>query len=174
MDILQYIFLLHFVSLRTSPPASGTSQPPDNLNPSGPREGIPVYDGSNEVHIVIDLPYTPQFSSNGDLMEDSKKDPELEEHQLDHDYESAKIGASDNSFNSGRELGDMFGLDYNLSRDHQIDLYYMLTSEIDYFLSPHVYSIASWIDEFCTGYNIAYSQIGLSDCVDQSHLLLGM
>jgi len=59
MDILQYIFSLHFVSPIPSPPALSTPQPLDNPKPSGPREGIPVSDGSNEVHIAIDLPNRP-------------------------------------------------------------------------------------------------------------------
>ena len=55
MDILQYIFSLDFVSLPPSPLALSTPQPLGKLKPSEPREGIPVSDGSNEVHIVIDL-----------------------------------------------------------------------------------------------------------------------
>jgi len=42
----------------------------------------------------------------------------------------------------------------------------MLISQIDYFMSPHVYSIASWIDKFYAGYDIVYSWTGLFDCVD--------
>ena len=34
-------------------------------------------------------------------MEDSKKDPELEEHEFDHDESNADIGASGNNFESG-------------------------------------------------------------------------
>ena len=123
MDILYYIFSLHFVSPPTSPRASGTPQSPDNAKPSGPTERIPVPDGSNEVQIVIDLPNTPQFSFYGDLMEDPEKDPKLEEHQLDHDDENAEIGTSENSFNSGGESRDEFALDNDPSRDHYIDLY---------------------------------------------------
>ena len=51
-------------------------------------------------------------------MEDSKKDPELEEQQLDHNDENAEIGASDNSFNSGREPRYQSDLYYDPSRDH--------------------------------------------------------
>ena len=53
----------------------------------------------------MDLPDTPQFSANGDLMEDSEKDPKLEEYKLDHDDENIEIGISDNSFDSGGEPG---------------------------------------------------------------------
>jgi len=59
MDNLQYIFSLHFVSPPPSPPAPSTAQPLDRPKPSGPREEISISDGSNEVHIVIDLPGTP-------------------------------------------------------------------------------------------------------------------
>ena len=76
-------------------------------------------------------------------MEDSEKDPELERHQLDHDHENAEIGALDNSFNSGGEPENESDLYYNPFGDHSIDLYYMLTAQIDYFLSPHVYSITN-------------------------------
>jgi len=58
MDILQYIFSLHFVSPPPSPAILGASLPPDNQKPSGPTKGIPVSDGSNEVHIIVDLPDT--------------------------------------------------------------------------------------------------------------------
>jgi len=67
----------------------------------------------------------------------------LEEHQLDHDHKNAEIGTLGNSFDSGGEPADESDLDYDSSRDPYIDLYYMLTSQIDYLLSPHVYSIAS-------------------------------
>jgi len=59
MDILQYIFSLHFIYSPPSPPTPSNPQPPDNSKPSEPREGILVSDGSNEIHIVIDLPDTP-------------------------------------------------------------------------------------------------------------------
>jgi len=59
MDILQYIFSLHFVSSTPLLPAPSTPQPPDNPKPSRPRERISVSDGSNEVQIVIDLAHTP-------------------------------------------------------------------------------------------------------------------
>jgi len=58
MDILQYIFSLHFVSPPPSLPAASTPYPPDNAEPSELREGIRLFDGSNEVHIVTDLPNT--------------------------------------------------------------------------------------------------------------------
>ena len=74
---MQYIFSLHFVSPPPSPPAPSTLQPPDNPKPSRPREGILISDGSNEVHIVIDLPDTPYFRPDGDLIEDPKKNPEM-------------------------------------------------------------------------------------------------
>ena len=51
-------------------------------------------------------------------MEDSEKVPEFKEHQLDHYDKNAKMGTSDNSFNSGRELGDESALDYDPSSDH--------------------------------------------------------
>jgi len=51
-------------------------------------------------------------------MEDSKNDPELEEHELDHDDENAEIDASDNSFDSGGGLGVESDLDYDPYRDH--------------------------------------------------------
>ena len=66
-------------------------------------------------------------------MGDLEKDPELEDNPLDHDDENAKIGASNNGFDLARCLG-MSDLDYDPSRDHYIDLYYMLTSQIDYFI----------------------------------------
>ena len=138
MDILQYIFSLHIVSPTSSPPVLSTPQPPDNPKSLGTRVGIPISEGSNEVHIVVDLHDTPQFNSYCDLMGDSEKDPELEEHQLDHDDENAIIGALNNNFDLGREPGDESDLDYDPSRDHQIPLYYMLTSKIDYFISDRV------------------------------------
>ena len=95
-------------------------------------------------------------------MEESEEDPELEDHQLDHDDGNAKIGASDNSFDLDKEPGDESNLDYDPSRDHQIDLYYVLTSQIDYVLSLYVYSIASQINEFCAGYYIACIQLDRS------------
>ena len=75
MDILQYIFLLHIVSPTPSPPAPSTPQPLDNPKSYETRVGFPIYEGSNAVHIVINLPDTPKFSSDCDLMGDSKKDP---------------------------------------------------------------------------------------------------
>ena len=106
--------------------------------------------------------------ANGDLIEDSEKDPELKELQLDYDDENAEIGVSDNSFDQRQVPGDESDLNYDPSGDHQIDLHFMLTTQIDYRLSPHVYSIPAWIDEFCAGYDIVYSQTDLSNCVDQS------
>jgi len=44
-------------------------------------------------------------------MEDSEKNPELKEHQLDHDEENAEIGALDNSFDSDGEPRDEYDLD---------------------------------------------------------------
>ena len=41
-----------------------------------------------------------------------------EERQLDHDNETAEIGALDNNFNSGGEPRDESDLDYDPSRDH--------------------------------------------------------
>jgi len=90
-------------------------------------------------------------------MEHSEKDPEMKGHQLDHDDENTEIGALDNSFDSDEVPMDESDLDYDPSRDHYIDLYYMLRSQMDYFLSPHVYSMTSLIDEFCADYDIAYS-----------------
>ena len=125
-----------------------------------------------------DIPEVVECSSDDELIEDleqdPEEDPELREHQLDHHAEDVELGISDNSFDSGEEPGDESDLDYDPSRDDWIDLYYMLTSQIDYFLSPHVYSIASWIDKFCAGYDIAYSQTGLFNYVDQSRHLLGI
>ena len=69
-------------------------------------------------------------------MGDLKKAPELEEYQLGHDDENPEIGASDNSFNSSGEPRGESDLDCDPSRDHSIELYYILTSQIDYFLSP--------------------------------------
>ena len=59
IDILQYIFSLHFTSPPPSPLALSNLQLPDNLKPSEPRERIPLSDRLNEVHIVIDLPDKP-------------------------------------------------------------------------------------------------------------------
>ena len=58
MDILQYIFSLHFVSPPPSAPAPSNPQLPDNPKPSEPRKGILTSNGPNEVNIVIDLPDT--------------------------------------------------------------------------------------------------------------------
>ena len=59
MDILQYIFSLHIVSPTPPPPASSIPQLPDNQKSSKTRAGIPISEGLNEIHIVIDLPNAP-------------------------------------------------------------------------------------------------------------------
>ena len=51
-------------------------------------------------------------------MEDSEKDPELEEHHLGRDDENAEIGALENNFVSSGEPGVKYDLDYDPSRDH--------------------------------------------------------
>ena len=72
------------------------------------------------------------------LWKTQRRNHKWEDHQLDHDDENVEIGASNNSFNSGREPGDESNTDYDPSRDHYIDLYYMLTSQIDYFISDRL------------------------------------
>ena len=42
----------------------------------------------------------------------------MEEHELNHDDEDAEIGASNNNFDLGRELGDESYVDYDPSKDH--------------------------------------------------------
>jgi len=71
--------------------------------------------------------------------ETKKRTQKWGEHQLDHDDENVEIGVSDNSFGSGGEPRDESDLDYDPSRDHWIDLYYMLTSQIDYL--AHLYIV---------------------------------
>jgi len=58
MDILQYKFSLRTVSPTPSPPAPNIPQLPNSPKSSGTKVGIPLSKGSNEVHIVIDLPDT--------------------------------------------------------------------------------------------------------------------
>ena len=125
MDILLYIFLLHFASTALSSHAPGTPQPPDSPESSGSGGRIPLFVESREVHIIVDFldtPETVEFSFDDELMENPQEDPELGKYQLDRDVEDAELGASNSSFDSGEQLGNDYHLDYDLSRDPQIDL----------------------------------------------------
>ena len=67
--------------------------------------------------MVIHILHTPEImviSSDNKLM----KDPEFEEHYIDHEVIEVESSASDSSFDSGKEPEGESDSDYNPSRDH--------------------------------------------------------
>jgi len=103
MGILQYIFSLCFVSPPPPPLAPSNPQPPDNPKPSEPKKGI-LYltDQMRSTLLYISLIHhsLALIVTSWKTQERTQK---WEDHQSDHDDGNTKIGASDNSFDSGME-----------------------------------------------------------------------
>jgi len=127
MATMQYIFPLFFIPpppapAQEPPPPTALSapQPPNGPMSSGFGEGIPLYDVSGEVYMVVDLLDTPELvelSSDDKPMEEYQEenldeDPELGEHQANQ-ASTKQSRARQIPINSGEDPGDEFDPDYD-------------------------------------------------------------